>query len=72
MRLSRVESQIGEQGLRLPPKEDDRTSVVALGGEGAEERGTEHPLTGSPGYSTVTDFARLRGWSTSRPRRTAT
>ncbi len=25
-----------------------------------------------PGYSTVTDFARLRGWSTSQPRRTAT
>ena len=23
------------------------------------------------GYSTVTDFARLRGWSTSQPRRTA-
>ncbi len=23
------------------------------------------------GYSTVTDFARLRGWSTSHPRRTA-
>ncbi|HEX8852855.1 MAG TPA: hypothetical protein VF754_05175 [Pyrinomonadaceae bacterium] len=22
-------------------------------------------------YSTVTDFARLRGWSTSQPRRTA-
>jgi hypothetical protein len=25
----------------------------------------------SPGYSTVTLFARLRGWSTSQPRRTA-
>ena len=24
-----------------------------------------------PGYSTVTDLARLRGWSTSQPRRTA-
>ena len=26
---------------------------------------------GANGYSTVTDFARLRGWSTSQPRRTA-
>lgn len=25
-----------------------------------------------PAYSTVTDFARLRGWSTSVPRKTAT
>ena len=26
---------------------------------------------GKKNYSTVTDFARLRGWSTSQPRRTA-
>ena len=25
----------------------------------------------APRYSTVTDFARFRGWSTSQPRRTA-
>jgi hypothetical protein len=25
----------------------------------------------APGYSTVTDFARFLGWSTSQPRRTA-
>src|SRR6266498_4119136 len=35
---------------------------------GPEVRGPE--VRG--GYSTVTDLARLRGWSTSRPRRTAT
>jgi hypothetical protein len=27
--------------------------------------------TGKPAYSTVTDFARLRGWSTSVPMKTA-
>ena len=31
---------------------------------------TRKPLAGA--YSTVTDLARLRGWSTSQPRRTAT
>ncbi len=29
------------------------------------------PLATLQSYSTVTDFARLRGWSTSHPRRTA-
>jgi len=43
--------------------------------EGASFRGdleTRAGLQGGAGYSTVTDFARLRGWSTSVPLSTAT
>ncbi len=34
--------------------------------------GVAPEVAGCPGYSTVTDFARLRGWSTSVPFATAT
>ena len=40
--------------------------------EGSEDTGTRYFSPGAGGYSTVTDFARFRGWSTSRPARTAT
>ncbi len=39
--------------------------------DGAQARKFQ-PNWSSEGYSTVTDLARLRGWSTSHPRRTAT
>jgi hypothetical protein len=47
-----------------PEKTDPRT----------EAQGSSREVSGYqvPRYSTVTDFARLRGWSTLHPRRTAT
>jgi hypothetical protein len=41
----------------------------------SSKRGTRawaHPVVERPGYSTVTLLARLRGWSTSFPRISAT
>ena len=49
----------------------------SAGTRGANPHGGAHQASSaarshrSPCYSTVTDFARLRGWSTSQPRSTA-
>ena len=56
------------------------SSVVSGGGAGTAAASPDAPRSsaeidrcrGPAIYSTVTDLARLRGWSTSRPRLTAT
>jgi hypothetical protein len=55
------------------PREIDRSVTVGSrfrGNDGTQEGGAVGVAT--PAYSTVTDLARLRGWSTSVPFATAT
>jgi hypothetical protein len=48
------------------------SSVVPAGTRPGGNSGSETSGRATLAYSTVTDFARFRGWSTSVPRATAT
>ncbi len=45
--------------------------LILAGAGSGKTRATRQLLLPGSDYSTVTDLARLRGWSTSQPRRTA-
>ena len=57
----------GEDENRPLDRGHGRALLIVEPGENGRRQGQE----GAP-YSTVTDLARLRGWSTSRPARSAT
>ncbi len=50
----------------------DSSSLISVKGRVLERSAVEANLEREKAYSTVTDLARFRGWSTSVPRRTAT
>lgn len=56
--------------MTLPGSRMDVTCIVHPGTDSSVTRQNRRELMGC--YSTVTDFARLRGWSISQPRRVAT
>ena len=65
-----------ERGIGAEPRTTSRTRGHARGTQDTRPRTMGFPCfadgsSGGVGYSTVTDFARLRGWSTSVPLRMA-
>ena len=57
--------------LDVPAREAARAALLVRADRRGGGWGLERPVLGNPAHSTVTLFARLRGWSTAHPRSTA-
>ena len=60
----------GQEGVKATAKALSLDSLRSLGMTNLNRRNSQRGMAGAD-YSTVTDLAKLRGWSTSQPRRTA-